>query len=166
MPGVRPEHLSLPTPCAGWSVRDLIDHLVDGTGYLLAGAGAPPIAASRGTAEDAPARFVSGFAAVLDAVAAPEALTRRCVSPLGFEWSVAEAVAGTFMDVLIHGWDLATATGQDAQLEPDLVQACWDMFVPEMPARGREAGLIGAEVPVPADAPLSDRLLGAMGRRP
>jgi uncharacterized protein (TIGR03086 family) len=166
MSGVQPEHLSLPTPCAAWSVRDLIDHLVDGTGYLLAATGSASSAAPKGTAQDAPARFASGFAAVLDAVATPEALTRRCLSPLGFEWSVAEAMAGTFMDVLIHGWDLATATGQDAQLDPDLVQACWDMFVPEMPARGREAGLIGAEVPVPADAPLSNRLLGAMGRTP
>ena len=34
-------------------------------------------------------------------------MQRTCLSPLGFEWPVSQAVAGTFMDVLIHTWDLA-----------------------------------------------------------
>ena len=46
----------------------------------------------------------------------PCALERMCTSPLGFEWPVRRAVAGTFMVALIHTWDLATATGQDARL--------------------------------------------------
>jgi uncharacterized protein (TIGR03086 family) len=162
--GVRPEHLTAPTPCAKWTVQDLVDHLVGGTGYLLVAAtggqpGEPPVQTSTG-------RFATGFAAVLDAAARPGATERRCLSPLGFEWTVGEALAGTFMDVLVHSWDLATATGQDTRLDPDLVQACWDMFVPEMPERGRQAGLIGPAVAMPGDAPLQDRLLGAMGRQP
>ncbi|ONH25108.1 TIGR03086 family metal-binding protein [Pseudofrankia asymbiotica] len=164
MAGVRPEQLTAPTPCATWTVQDLVDHLVGGTHYLLAAttgaqSGEPP---TRSTTD----RFAAGFAAVLDAVAQPAATRRRCLSPLGFEWSVGEALAGTFMDVLVHGWDLATATSQDPRLDPDLVQACWDMFIPDMPERGRGAGLIGPEVAVPADAPLQDRLLGVMGRHP
>lgn len=164
MAGIRPEHLAEPTPCAKWTVQDIVDHLVGGTGYLLAAAtgGQPGDPASRATAD----RFTTGHAAVLDAVAQPGAMERRCMSPLGFEWSVREAVAATFMDVLVHSWDLAAATGQDTRLDPDLVQACWEMFVPEMPARGRHTGLVGPEVAVPADAPLQDRLLGAMGRQP
>lgn len=164
MAGVREEHLTGPTPCATWTVQDLVEHLVGGTGYLLVAAtggrpGEPSVLAG-------PDRFAAGFAAVLDAVAQPGATERRCMSPLGFEWSVGEALAGTFMDVLVHSWDLATASEQDPSLDPDLVRACWDMFVPEMPARGRQAGLIGPEVAVPGDAPLQDRLLGAMGRQP
>src|SRR5215203_670981 len=54
---------------------------------------------------------------------------------LGFEWPVSQAVAGTFMDVLIHTWDVARATGQDEKLDPDLVEACSAMFLPEMPER-------------------------------
>ncbi|CAI7973762.1 TIGR03086 family metal-binding protein [Parafrankia sp. BMG5.11] len=164
MTGVRSEHLTGPTPCAKWTVQDVVDHLVGGTGYLLAAAtggqpGEPPVRAGTD-------RFATGVATVLDAVAQPGVTERRCMSPLGFEWSVGEALAGTFMDVLVHSWDLATATGQDTHLDPDLVRACWDMFIPEMPERGRRAGLIGPQVAVPSEAPLQDRLLGAMGRQP
>ena len=88
------------------------------------------------------------------------------MSPLGFEWSVAEATAGTFMDQLVHTWDLAVATGQDASLDPELVDVCVAMFLPEMPERGRAAGLVGPAVAVPTGASAQDRLLGAMGRRP
>jgi hypothetical protein len=42
---------------------------------------------------------------------------------------------------------------------------CVDTFRPEMPERGRESGLVGAAVTVPADAPAEVRLLAAMGRR-
>ena len=88
------------------------------------------------------------------------------MSPLGFEWPVADAVAGTFMDALIHTWDLATATGQDASLDPELVEACIAMFLPGMPERGRASGLVGPAIEVSAGASAQDRLLGAMGRQP
>ena len=71
------------------------------------------------------------------------AMARTCLSPLGFEWPVSQAVAGTFMDVLIHTWDLARATGQDGKLDPNLVEACSAMFLPDMPDRGRAAGIVG-----------------------
>ena len=97
---------------------------------------------------------------------APGGLDRMCMSPLGFEWPVAHAVAGTFMDALIHTWDLATATGQDVSLDRELVEACVAMFLPDMPERGHASGLVGPAVDVPADASAQDRLLAAMGRRP
>ena len=43
------------------------------------------------------------------------------------------------MDSLIHTWDLAMATGQDASLDPELVEVCIAVFLPEMPERGRRA---------------------------
>lgn len=88
------------------------------------------------------------------------------MSPLGFEWSVGHAVAGTFMDALIHTWDLATAIGQDDVLDPELVEACVAMFLPDMPERGRASGLVGPAIAVPASASPQDRLLAAMGRQP
>jgi uncharacterized protein (TIGR03086 family) len=87
------------------------------------------------------------------------------VSPLGFDWTISHAVMGTIMDTLIHTWDLAAALGQRATLDADLVAMCIDVFLPEMPERGRESGLVGAAVAVPADAPAEVRLLAAMGRR-
>jgi uncharacterized protein (TIGR03086 family) len=91
---------------------------------------------------------------------------RTCLSPLGFEWPVSQAVAGTFMDVLIHTWDLARATGQDDRLDPELVDACTALFLPDMPELGRAAGIVGPAIEVGPDASAQDRLLAAMGRRP
>jgi len=161
--GVRPEQLDGPTPCSEWSVRQLVEHMVGSTDYLLGAAGE---AAPGRSGPAAVADYRSGVAQVLDALARPGVLQRRCRSPLCFDWSVAEATAGTFMDNLVHTWDLATATGQDRGLDDELVRACVAMFLPDMPERGRAAGIVGPEVAVPSDASAQDRLLGAMGRRP
>jgi uncharacterized protein (TIGR03086 family) len=160
---VTPDQLGWPTPCSEWTVQQLIDHLVAGTEYLLAAAsGRQPVSTESTTNGD----YRRGVQQVLAAVVQPGAMENICVSPLGFEWPVAQAVAGTFMDVLIHTWDLARATHQDERLDPALVGACTAMFVPEMPRRGREAGIIGPEVSVGQDASAQDRLLAVMGRRP
>jgi uncharacterized protein (TIGR03086 family) len=69
--------------------------------------------------------------------------------------------------VLIHGWDLAVATGQEYRPDPATTQACFDFGV----AFARDAPeardqIYGPVVPVPEDAPLFDRLLGQAGRDP
>ena len=160
---VRPNQLEEPTPCSEWTVQDLLDHLVGGTEYLLAAVDGreprPPVGASA-------ADFRCGVEGVLAALATSGAMQRVCLSPLGFQWTVEEAVAGTFMDVLIHTWDLARATGQDQRLDPAVVDACSAMFLPDMPIRGRNAGIVGPAVDVGEDASPQDRLLAAMGRHP
>jgi uncharacterized protein (TIGR03086 family) len=162
MSEVSPSQLSDATPCTDWNVQQLIDHMVGGTDYVQAAlAGEPPRARSGRTVED----YRQGLEQLHSGLRAPGGLDRMCTSPLGFEWAVGHAVAGTFMDALIHTWDLATATGQDATLDPELVDACIAMFVPDMPERGRASGLVGPAVHVPDDAPPQDRLLAAMGRR-
>lgn len=163
MAGVSAGQLDGPTPCADWDVQQLIDHMVGGTDFLLAAlAGETPPERSRCGVED----YRRGLEQLQTGLRAPGGLERPCMSPLGFEWPVAHAVAGTFMDALIHTWDLATATGQDASLDPELVEACIAMFLPDMPERGRASGLVGPAVVVPDDASAQDRLLAAMGRRP
>jgi len=153
--------LDAPTPCREWTVAQLLEHMAGGTSYLLG---------ALGVAHEPPGTNVGAYAAAVARCVAelrePGALERRCMSPAGFEWSMAEATAGTFMDQLVHTWDLAVATGQDPTLDDDLAAACVAMFLPAMPEIGRQAGLVGPEVPVPADASPQDRLLGAMGRQP
>jgi len=159
---VEPDQLDRSTPCVEWTVQDLIDHLTGGTEYLLAAlAGRPPVPPVGTDAND----YREGVEAVLVGLAEPGALGRTCTSPLGFEWPIEQAVAGTFMDVLIHTWDLARATGRDEHLDPVLVEACVAMFLPDMPERGREAGIVGPAVEVRPDASPQEALLGAMGRR-
>ena len=163
MTGVSPDQVGLPTPCTEWSVQDLLDHMVGSTGYLLAALqGREPALVTGATARD----YEAGRAEVLAGLAEPGALERTCRSPLGFDWTIEQATAGTFMDNLIHTWDLATATGQNATLDAKLVEACIAMFLPDMPERGRAGGIVGPEVMVDAGASAQDRLLAAMGRQP
>ena len=145
------------TPCSEWDVRALLDHMHGGAAYLLAATGrdARPSATYRQAVEEC----VAGLRA-------PGALERRCASPVGLEWSVAEAAAGTAMDQLIHTWDLGVATGQDRTLDARVVDACVALFLPDMPEHGRRAGIVGTAVPVAPDAAAQDRLLAAMGRTP
>jgi uncharacterized protein (TIGR03086 family) len=158
---VLPAQRHAPTPCAQWDVEALIAHMVGGTDYLLGALGvdAAPTATDDGSYRAAVARCVA-------ALREPGALERRCMSPANFEWSIAEACAGTAMDQLVHTWDLAVAIGADRRLDPELVEACVAMFLPQMPEIGRAAGIVGPAVAVPADASAQDRLLGAMGREP
>ena len=163
MANVTLAQLADPTPCTEWCVQELIDHMVASTDYLRAALDGGEQAPRSGAT---PADYWAGVEACLAGLAAPGALERTCRSPLEFEWPLDQATAGTFMDNLVHTWDLATATGQDRRLEPELVEACIARFLPEMPERGRRAGLVGPAVPVGADAGPQDRLLGAMGRQP
>ena len=64
---------------------------------------------------------------------------------------------------LVHGWDLAKATGQDTRLDPALVQACLDVVEPEADI-WREAGVFGPKPDLPAGADVQARLLALVGR--
>lgn len=158
---VRPEQRTAATPCAEWDVGALVTHMAGGTGYLLTALGLDPHA--DGTGDGA---YRAAVAQCVKALRVPGALDGRCTSPAGFEWSIADATAGTAMDQLVHTWDLAVAIGGDRRLDSESVDAIVAMFVPQMPEIGRAAGIVGPEVPVPDDATPQDRLLGAMGRRP
>jgi uncharacterized protein (TIGR03086 family) len=158
---VRPEQRDAPTPCTEWNVETLVSHMAGGTVYLRAALGMEPDAAHAG--DDG---YRDAVEQCVEALRAPGALERRCMSPAGFEWSVAEATAGTAMDQLVHTWDLAVALGADRRLDPELVDAIVIMFLPQMPEIGRQAGIVGPEVLVADDASPQDRLLGAMGRHP
>lgn len=61
--------------------------------------------------------------------------------------------------------DLARVVGVDDALDPELVQAMWDEFLPQA-EQWRAMGVFGPAVEVPEDAPLQERLLGLTGRRP
>jgi uncharacterized protein (TIGR03086 family) len=155
---VTSEQRQLPTPCSEWDVAALLDHMAGGSVYLMDAAGVAP--------DSSPWPDSIAVKECLAVLRRPGALEQKCMSPAGFEWSVAEATAGTAMDQLVHTWDLAVAIGADRRLDPDLVESVVATFLPQMPEIGRQAGLVGPEVPVPAGASAQDRLLGAMGRNP
>jgi len=69
--------------------------------------------------------------------------------------------------VVVHGWDIAVASGQQFRSEPELLEAAYG-FAQQAVARSPNGtpGLFGPPVPIPDDAPLLDRLLGLTGRDP
>ena len=70
-------------------------------------------------------------------------------------------------EIIVHGWDIAVASGQGHSCEPELVQAAFG-FVQATVAQNPDGspGLFGPPVPVAEDAPLFDRLIGLTGRDP
>jgi uncharacterized protein (TIGR03086 family) len=68
-----------------------------------------------------------------------------------------------FLDVLVHGWDLAEATGQAYALDPDLMEACHQIIEPQLDAF-RSAGALAPQVAVPADVNAQTQFLAMLGR--
>jgi uncharacterized protein (TIGR03086 family) len=71
-------------------------------------------------------------------------------------------------ELVIHGWDVAKASGQPYEVDDASLEGTWS-FVSQFSGPGHDEerqGLFGPEVDVPADAPRFDRLLGMTGRDP
>ena len=174
---VRQEQLQDATPCTEWNVGSLLRHLIGGqefTAGLLKGS--PPAGLTYGAAATAnpidadigklSQAYLGGLDAVVQAAQDPASLTRTIQTPAG-EMTGAEFIVAATMDQLLHGWDLAKATRQDAALDPGLVEMVYNFFVPAgVFDRAREAGVIGPKVSVPEDADLQSKLLGEAGRKP
>ncbi|OLB77926.1 MAG: TIGR03086 family protein [Actinobacteria bacterium 13_2_20CM_2_71_6] len=162
---VRPEQLADPSPCAGWTVRDVINHLVTGNLLFTAiVAGTPPPDRSRDHLGDDPvAAFRDSINGLSDAFAKHDVLSGTYATPIG-EGSGTLLVHMRFNELMVHGWDVAKATGQSTDFDPDLVAAAMAGFeaVSFLP-RG-EGKPFGDARPTPADATAADRLAAFLGR--
>ena len=167
--GVRPEHLPKPTPCRDWDVRLLLNHIIGGNHMFAEVARGGRVDASGEmedyTRPDPGSNYIASADAVLAAWAEPGAMQRRCHMPFG-DIPAPAAVSIHFLDIVVHGWDLARATGQDTTIEPDLAAEALDISQGLLSPELRETGVFGPEVPISADDPLHDRLVAFMGRRP
>ncbi len=165
------ERWDAPTPCSGWSARQLVGHLVDAQGQVLAMlTGEDPRAPVTGlealgalAGPDPAGSWRRAHQAAVSALsgAAPGAAV---ATPLGPR-TVEQLLGVALVEPVVHTWDLATATGRPADLDPDAVQA----LLPGVLALGGQlqaSGMYGPPVPVPDGAPAQDRLLAALGRRP
>ncbi len=159
-----------PTPCEDWDVRTLLNHVVSGN-FWAARLGAGETIAHVGDALDGdvlgaePLATYDASAAVAAAVfERPGALEAPCAVSYG---PVPGSVyAGhRFLDVLVHGWDLAAGTDQDRDLPEDLVVACWEIMEPQLDMV-LTSGMFGEHHDVPAGAPPQERLLRTLGRDP
>ncbi|HEX9994071.1 MAG TPA: TIGR03086 family metal-binding protein [Acidimicrobiales bacterium] len=161
-----------PSPCEGWSARDVVEHGIAGNRMsvlLLAGAtAADAIAAVRAApvGDDPVAAYDEAGRDMVDAFRAPGALSRTVHHPRG-DITGEQFLGFRVGDLVIHAWDLARAIGADDRLDPALVEVVWRFMSPMAPFIGT-IGIFG-EGPsgtVADDADLQDRLLDLAGRRP
>jgi uncharacterized protein (TIGR03086 family) len=166
--GVPADRWHAATPCPGWDAYALVNHLVAGNLWAAELAAGKTIE-SVGTRLDGDLLGAGPAAAYADSAAAaaavfrgPGALDAPCAVSYG---PVPGSVyAGhRFLDVLVHGWDLAVATGQDYVLDPELMESCRQIIEPQLDAF-RGAGALGPEVAVPAGADTQTRFLALLGR--
>lgn len=166
--GVRDDQLDCETPCADWDVRALGNHII-GNHWLFAGiasrAGAPPAMPADYMEGDRVGAYEEGAAATLAAWRREGALEETFDLPLGRRTGE-ETVRIAFVDNLVHGWDLAEATGQDTAIDPELAGAALEAAREIVNEDLRAMGLYKPEVPVPEGAPVHERLVAFLGRTP
>jgi uncharacterized protein (TIGR03086 family) len=159
--GVREDQWDDSTPCAGWTVRDLVLHLVGGVRMFVAllrdetpagDLGDDPVAAYWLAGTDLVAAF--GRPGVFDRTYRPNygvvpgsVLLHLCIT-----------------EQLVHGWDVAAATGQPADLPADLAEQELAFSIAQLGDRPRVDGPFRAARPVPEGASAVDRLAGYLGR--
>lgn len=153
------DQLDRPTPCDEWDVRHLISHMIDAQRFFTGRAEGRDASLSLPMPPDLVGNDPVGIydKTVADALKVYEA-------PGGAE-KAGFALSTAFGDSLIHGWDLATATGQDTTMPDGLAQAAYDIVHANFKPEARP-GILKPEVPVPADASPQEKLLGFSGRKP
>ena len=167
--GVRPEDLPKPTPCKDWDVRLLLNHIIGGNKMFAELARGGRVESSGVmddyTLPDPGSNYLASADDVLAAWAEPGALERRVHMTFG-DIPGSAAVSIHFLDIVVHGWDLARATGQDTTIEPDIAAEALDISHGLLSPELRATGVFGPEVELSDDHPLHDRLVAFMGRRP
>jgi uncharacterized protein (TIGR03086 family) len=162
------DSLDAPTPCAGWDVRALVNHVLHWGPSLAAAAGkvaADPGPETDRTGADWRALLRSGIEATAAAWSDPAAWhgVTRMGGPMELP---ADLVGGMVLgELVLHGWDLARATGVDPHWDDAVVLRVYEELA-RSADMGRQMGVYAAEVPVPASAPPLARALGLSGRDP
>jgi uncharacterized protein (TIGR03086 family) len=151
-----------PAPVEGWTAADVVTHLVEWLPALLAADGVELAVARTGDPAQTWHRHASAVQALLGSPRAGEPFTHQHLGTLPLGDAVDRFYA---TDVLLHTWDLARASGQDAGLDET---ECTELLAGMQPMDDvlRASGQYGPEVPVPDAAPAADRLMGFLGRDP
>ncbi|MDQ4119520.1 MAG: TIGR03086 family metal-binding protein [Actinomycetota bacterium] len=166
--GVHPGQMGDPTPCDEFDVRTLLAHLVSVARKLRATAEGADITdvphVSPGIEDGALAGTWSADAhAMLDAWSDDALLDLPVRVPWG-RVSGREALQGYLNELLVHGWDLAVATGRDPEADPTLVAYAMEAITRLLPAEGRAGSRFDPVVTPAPDAGPSERLANWSGR--
>lgn len=164
--GTDPTQRRRPTPCAQWVVGQLLQHILGGARLyrVIADGGYTDAAREeirRETLDDDPAAaYDAARARLIGAFSTPGVLERKLKSHHG-EQPGAALCALIACDQLIHGWDLAVSTGQDAQMPTDLIAPAFNLYQNVLSERGER---FEPELRTASDADRQDALLAYCGR--
>ena len=159
----------LPTPCAEFDVRALLNHMIGGNHRFVAIARGEPGVSVPATGDFVRDDPLGPFRESADALSTawndPALLERTVQLPFG-DVPGAVALGIHTVETVVHGWDLAKATGQPTELDPDLYEAAWQ-HCKDIDETFRGPGRpFGPAVAVPATSTDTDRLMAWLGRQP
>ncbi len=153
---------NFPTPCDGWDVTALVDHIISANTWVQTVAGRKPAPIPGGNKVAAVA--LSG-AGAHDVFTSKDGLTRTYDLPFGATPGSTFAMMRT-NDLIAHSWDLARAIGQPTNFAPDL---CAELLAVNKTrisdALRGEGKMFGLEQKAPDGATAADRLAAFLGRR-
>jgi uncharacterized protein (TIGR03086 family) len=163
--------LGQPTPCRDWDLRALVDHFAGTTGAMARLADRQPLdpdnpwgSSTSATAGDWAATLVDHLQSMSTGWSRPEAWQGDV--QVGDNAMPADMIGKmALIEVMLHGSDLAHATGQPVPVSDELGRQL-RAAIDETVELGRQMGAYGAEMQVAPDAPDFDRALGAAGRDP
>jgi uncharacterized protein (TIGR03086 family) len=173
--GLSEDQFTLPTPCTEWTVRDVLNHIRHGDALItawLTDTQAPDSGDADYLGEHPKDSIFQGMAESAAALTAPGILestvtTRMGDLPVGAPGGLIERRVA---DLFVHLWDLAAATGQSTDLDPEVAGLVHAHFQSRLEGVDR-SGLIGARPQPVAEARLApehataaDRLAAYLGR--
>ena len=151
--------LDAPTNCDGWDVRTLLNHMLQTQRYFVGSARGEDVAPPMGTPPD----LVGA-----DPVAAFDRARADMLRTFGADGVIEKtgpSLGIAFSDTLLHGWDVARATSQDATMPAGLPEAAYEMIHGRFTEAQRQ-GVFKPEIAVAADASPQTKLLAYTGRQP
>jgi uncharacterized protein (TIGR03086 family) len=153
-----------PSPCAGWTARDVLAHVLDSEAEIVGKVGLS-IERSVQVADDPAGAWHEvrdGMQAILD----DPATAGLEYESFGSQTTIADTVDKFFcFDLIVHRWDIARAAGKDIDIPAEDVAAA-DAVVDSLGQMFYDYGASGPPVAVAEDASAQDRLLGRAGRDP
>lgn len=167
---VAPGDMDRPTPCAAWTMRNLLNHIIGGATMFAGAFGGGPVTDISGLLPDVVGDDPSGaFGAA--ATRFGEALQQPGTAERVLDLPFGPMTVGTFLrfvafDLTVHAWDVASVTGATVDLPDDLLGEIDAFAHLVLEATPRSELLCGPPVPVPADATALQRLVAYAGRQP
>ena len=164
--GVRPDQLAEPTPCADWDVRELLNHTISVVEMFDDAAQTKPFDASifgRDNVGHDPGVSYEARAAVLrQTLGRPGAADTPWLLPFG-EFPAKTALSFATVEVFQHGWDVARATGQSVDFDPEVTAAA-QAGAQVVPGEQRSPVAFADAIPCPESAAPEDQLAAYLGR--